>query len=72
VLRDAGARMTVGPYWRVDKVHSVDVAKGFFEHVLVDNWTIGAAMREVRANPRPPTKTAYTLVGDPTMRVRVV
>ena len=72
VLRDAGARMTIGPYWRVDKVHSVEVSKSFFQHVLVDHWTIGAAMREVRANPRPPTKTAYTLVGDPTLSVRVV
>jgi hypothetical protein len=71
VLHKAGSHMTIGPYWRVDKIESVRLARDFYQHVLGDGWTIGAAMREIRSNPRPSTRMAYTLFGDPTLRVRV-
>ncbi len=71
VLHKAGSHVTIGPYWRVDKIESVRLARDFYQHVLGDRWTIGAAMREIRSNPRPSTRTAYTLFGDPTLRVRV-
>jgi len=69
VLREAGARATVGPYWRVEKSESFTPAAKFSQLVLEEGSSLGAAMRTIRMQPRPPTMLAYTLVGDPTARV---
>lgn len=71
VLREAGAMATVGPYWRVEKTQSFLPAARFSQLVLEEGSTLGAAMRTIRMQPRPPTMLAYTLVGDPTAKVSV-
>jgi hypothetical protein len=70
-LRHGGAYATVGPYWRVEKSESFFPARQFSQFVLEEGSTLGAALRRIRAQPRPPTMLAYTMVGDPTTTVRV-
>ena len=70
-LRHGGAYTTVGPYWRVEKSESFFPARLFSQFVLEEGSSLGAALRRIRAQPRPPTMLAYTMVGDPTTTVRV-
>ncbi len=71
VLRKAGARATVGPYWRVKKDESFDAAESFYGSVVRDKHSLGSAMRVMRQKADPSTLLAYTLVGDPTMKVAI-
>ena len=70
-LRTVGAYTTIGPYWRVEKSESFFPAQQFSQFVLEEGSTLGAALRRIRAQPRPPTMLAYTMVGDPTTTVRL-
>ncbi len=71
VLRAAGARSVIGPYWRIEKGLSFKPATEFVQ-LMKDGSSLGAALRTIRMTPRPPTRLAFTMTGDPTTTVTIL
>ena len=66
-----GASAFIAPLWKVDDDEAHDIALAFYQSVLVDGKTVGAAMRDIRrtysANASSATALAYVFYGNPNL-----